>query len=124
MENNISGNQQCEHYKDAQIAPVLAGDNLACSDSGKSHKKTDVDGSCDYAADPGRKQNSCAPCKPKKCKSGEWPSVDGEPSGPVRDGCKQKARNCCGDIPVEHLMNVPVERSKIGRQRQLAEILR
>jgi hypothetical protein len=121
---DVASDQHPEHDEDAQIAPIAAGDDLAECDGCENQKKGNIDHRREQnAADRGAR-NGNASEQPERQQRRQRIAVDGQSSSPVGDRRQKKPRDGRRDIAVDHLMDVPVERSERGRQFQMAEILR
>ena len=124
MENDIAGNQHAEHDEDTEIAPIVAGNDFAQRDCREYHEERHVDCGRDPLTPNGRAGNGHAAGQPQREEPGQRIAIDRQPAGPVGNCGEQKTRNGRRDIAVDHLVDVPIDRIKGSRQRQLAEILR
>src|SRR6185295_4458734 len=89
----------------------------------KRHKESCVDDRREESAELRRNQDCKAAGEPKGGKPGERPTIDRQPPGPVRNRREQEAGDSRCDIAIEHLVNVPIERTQMCRYAQLAHIL-
>ena len=124
VEHYIAGDQYAEHDEDAEIAPVLAGDQLSQHHRCERSEKRNVNHTRNHCA-PNRRAGDRHPAgKPQRGKAGQRIAIDRQSPGPIGNRREQEAGDNRGHIPVDHLMDMPIERRQRRWQRQLAEILR
>src|SRR6516162_7489012 len=124
MKDDVAEDEHEENDHDTQVAPILAGNDLAGRNGRKREQETDVDERRCNGPDIRGQQNGYAAGEPKHDEADKRPAVDRQPARPVRNCREQKAGDRFRHIAVEHLVDVPVERAEFSRHRDKAQILR
>jgi hypothetical protein len=91
MEHDIADNQHAEHDEDTEIAPILAGDDLAQRHRRERSEEDDVDHGGEPSAPDRRTSHRYAARQPKHAEAGQRIAVDRQPPGPIRNCGQQEA---------------------------------
>ena len=120
VEREVGHRQQGEHRHDLEVAPVLAGDDLARDGGGHQGQEGDVDQRGGEPADLRRKGDRDTAGEPDQDQDEQWPALKRQAPGPVGDRREQKAGDDRRHIAEQHFVHMPVDAGEGRPERQLA----
>ena len=120
MKGDIARGENADDRDDFQIAPVFSRHDFARGGGDNEQQERAVDRSRRAPADQGRQPNRRAPGDPDREQRQERPTLDRQASRPVWNGRQKEARHDGRHEAVEHLVDMPVARSKPRGEFELA----
>ena len=112
--------EQEDHARRPGMLRLLRLEHLARGEQPQDEEEADIEESREPQRHRGGKEKRQPRGCPQTEQSGERPSGDRQPAGPVRDGGKQEPGDHRADEAEQHFVPMPGERLERGRKAELA----
>jgi hypothetical protein len=120
MESDVDGRQERYDADHLQIIPLAAGDDFARRGGYEQQQEDRIQSKPYLPSEPSGK-GRCRPARdPRPEQQSERPSLDRQAPCPIGNSREEKTGDDGADVAKQHLMDMPIPRSKRGRQVEAA----